>query len=162
MIKVLMICMGNICRSPLAHGVFETLVKDAGLAEKIHVDSAGTHFYHVGCLPDERSIDKARDYGIDITTQRARQLTREDFTDFDYLLVMDKRNLRDASVIAPTPELAKKLTLFLDYSLGDYSEIEVPDPYYGGIDGFEQVFQLVKSASVGFLAHLQNEARLSC
>ena len=162
MIKVLMICMGNICRSPLAHGVFETLVEDAGLADKIHVDSAGTHFYHVGCLPDERSIDKARDYGIDITTQRARQLTRKDFTDFDYLLVMDKRNLRDASVIAPTPELAKKLTLFLDYSLGDYSEIEVPDPYYGGIDGFEQVFQLVKSASEGFLDYLQNEARLSC
>ena len=157
-----MICMGNICRSPLAHGVFEHLVKEAGVSDQIHVDSAGTHFYHVGCLPDERSIDKARDYGIDITTQRARQLTREDFTDFDYLLVMDKRNLRDASVIAPTPELAKKLTLFLDYSLGDYSEIEVPDPYYGGIDGFEHVYQLVKSASEGFLDYLQNEARLSC
>ena len=154
--------MGNICRSPLAHGVFEALVNDAGLAEKIHVDSAGTHFYHVGCLPDERSIDKARDYGIDITTQRARQLTAEDFSDFDYLLVMDKRNLRDASVLAPTPELAQKLTLFLDYSVGDFSESEVPDPYYGGIDGFEHVFQLVKSASVGFLAHLKEDARISC
>jgi protein-tyrosine phosphatase len=162
MIKVLMICMGNICRSPLAHGVFEALVNDAGLAEKIHVDSAGTHFYHVGCLPDERSIDKARDYGIDITTQRARQLTAEDFSDFDYLLVMDKRNLRDASVLAPTPELAQKLTLFLDYSLGDFSESEVPDPYYGGIDGFEHVFQLVKSASVGFLAHLKEKEFPPC
>lgn len=162
MIKVLMICMGNICRSPLAHGVFEALVNDAGLAEKIHVDSAGTHYYHVGCLPDERSIDKARDYGIDITTQRARQLTAEDFSDFDYLLVMDKRNLRDASVLAPTPELAQKLTLFLDYSLGDFSESEVPDPYYGGIDGFEHVFQLVKSASVGFLAHLKEKEFPPC
>ena len=162
MIKVLMICMGNICRSPLAHGVFEALVNDAGLAEKIHVDSAGTHFYHVGCLPDERSIDKARDYGIDITTQRARQLTAEDFSDFDYLLVMDKRNLRDASVLAPTPELAQKLALFLDYSLGDFSESEVPDPYYGGIDGFEHVFQLVKSASVGFLAHLKEKEFPPC
>ena len=162
MIKVLMICMGNICRSPLAHGVFEALVNDAGLAEKVHVDSAGTHFYHVGCLPDDRSIDKARDYGIDITTQRARQLTAEDFSDFDYLLVMDKRNLRDASLIAPTPELAQKLTLFLDYSLGDFSESEVPDPYYGGIDGFEHVFQLVKSASVGFLAHLKEKEFPPC
>jgi protein-tyrosine phosphatase len=162
MIKVLMICMGNICRSPLAHGVFEALVKDAGLDDKIHVDSAGTHFYHVGCLPDDRSIEKARDYGIDITPQRARQLTAEDFSDFDYLLVMDKRNLRDASVLAPTPELAQKLTLFLDYSLGDFSESEVPDPYYGGIDGFEHVFQLVKSASVGFLAHLQEKEFPSC
>jgi protein-tyrosine phosphatase len=162
MIKVLMICMGNICRSPLAHGVFEHIVKEAGLADKISVDSAGTHFYHVGCLPDDRSILKAREYGIDITTQRARQLTREDFTDFDYLLVMDKRNLRDASVLAPTPEHAQKLTLFLDYSLGDFSEIEVPDPYYGGVDGFEHVYHLVQVASMGFLQHLKAKEPALC
>lgn len=154
MIKVLMICMGNICRSPLAEGLLKTLVAEAGRSSEIHVDSAGTHFYHIGCLPDARSIEVAQAHGIDLSDQRARQLTADDFHAFDYLLVMDKRNLRDASLLAPTPDLAQKLTLFLDYSQDDWLETEVPDPYYGGQDGFEQVYQLLLSASRGFLQTL--------
>jgi protein-tyrosine phosphatase len=155
MIRVLMICMGNICRSPLAEGTFQALLEAEGLTQAIQVDSAGTHFYHVGCQPDPRSIEVAHQHELDITRQRARQLQSNDFEVFDYLLVMDKRNLRDASSLAPTPEKAKKLQLFLDYARDAFTETEVPDPYYGGDDGFEHVYQLVASASRGLLAHIK-------
>jgi protein-tyrosine phosphatase len=154
-ITVLMICMGNICRSPLAEGTFQHLLEQAHLTNKITVDSAGTHFYHSGCSADVRSIAVAKTYGLDISHQRARQLCPQDFYDFDYLCVMDNRNLRDAASLAPTPELAKKLTLFLDYSQEAWSETEVPDPYTGGDEGFEHVYQLVLSASKGLLKTIQ-------
>ena len=150
-ITVLMICMCNICRSPLAHGVFEQLVSQAQLTDKIAVDSAGTHFYHSGCSPDERSIAVAQKYNLDISNQRARQLCPQDFYEFDYLCVMDNRNLRDATSLAPTAELAKKLTLFMNYSQGPWNETEIPDPYTGGDEGFEHVYQLVMSGSRGLL-----------
>ena len=154
-ITVLMICMGNICRSPLAHGVFEHLIKQANLTDKITVDSAGTHFYHSGCSPDVRSIAVAKTHGLDISTQRARQLCPQDFHEFDYLCVMDNRNLRDATSLAPTPELAQKLTLFMNYSQEAWTETEIPDPYTGGDEGFEHVYQLVLSASKGLLKTIQ-------
>lgn len=159
-IKVLMICMGNICRSPLAHGVLQRLVEEANLQDKIVVDSAGTHFYHIGCSPDERSIAVADSFGLDISTQKARQLIPADFETFDYLIVMDKRNLRDAKSMAPTPELAKKLTLFMSYSQDAFTETDIPDPYHDGDDGFRHVYNLVASASKGFLATLRQEQGL--
>lgn len=155
MIRVLMICMGNICRSPLAEGTFQALLEAEGLQKLIEVDSAGTHFYHVGCQPAPRSIEVAHQHQLDITPQRARQLEASDFETFDYLMVMDKRNLRDAATLAPTPEAAQKLQLFLDYARDAFVETEVPDPYYGGDDGFEHVYQLVASASRGLLEHIK-------
>jgi protein-tyrosine phosphatase len=154
MIQVLMVCMGNICRSPLAEGTFQALIEAYGLQQQLRVESAGTHFYHIGCLPDERSIAKAAEYGLDITHQRARQLCAEDFDTFEYILVMDKRNLRDAASLAATPQAAKKLQLFLNYAREPHTEMEVPDPYHDGPAGFEHVYQLVKSASEGLMAHI--------
>ena len=156
-VRILMVCMGNICRSPLAEGVFKALVEEAGLSEKIEIESAGTHFYHVGEAPDPRSIQVAKENGYSIEEQRSQQLSLEDFKRFDYLLVMDKRNLRDAKSLCPDPVLESKLKLFLDFSREPLSEMEVPDPYTGGAEGFKHVLSLVESASRGLLAHLQEE-----
>jgi len=152
-VNVLMICMGNICRSPLAEGTFKTLVAEKGLSDHIHVESAGTHFYHVGNLPDSRSINVAREHDIDITDQRSQQLCAEDFEAYDYLMVMDKRNLRDGASLAPNADAVKKLQLFLDFSREPLSTMEVPDPYHDD-NGFEHVFQLVSAASRGLLDHI--------
>ena len=156
--SILFVCMGNICRSPLAEGVFRQLVEDAGLSNSVTIDSAGTHFYHVGASPDPRSVDTAKEHSIDISQQQARHVKKEDFDTYDQLLVMDKRNLRDIEHYCPRPELMSKVKLFLDYSRDPLTEMEVPDPYAGGLDGFEHVYQLVLSASKGLLASLQEEA----
>jgi protein-tyrosine phosphatase len=158
-VRVLMICMGNICRSPLAEGTFKTLVAEKGLSDQIDVESAGTHFYHVGNLPDSRSIEVAKTHEIDITDQRSAQLCADDFITYDYLMVMDKRNLRDGASLAPSPEAAEKLQLFLDFSREALPVMEVPDPYHDD-NGFEHVFQLVSSASRGLLEHiLENDLK---
>jgi len=151
-VKVLFCCMGNICRSPTAPGVFETLVEREGLAEVIAVDSAGTHAYHVGEAPDMRSQSTALERGVDLSSQRARQAEREDFHIFDYVLAMDKDNYRHLSAICPHG-MEKKLHLFLGFAKG-VAEREVPDPYYGGGDGFERVFDLVDAASTGLLEEI--------
>jgi protein-tyrosine phosphatase len=151
-----MVCMGNICRSPLAEGIFKRLIIDRDLEAMVSVDSAGTHFYHVGCEPDERSVLVAKTHGLDISTQRARQLHPSDAETFDFIVVMDKRNLRDALAILkasglPDDELKSKVSLLLSYARVPLLETEVPDPYYGGADGFEQVFQLVQQGCDGLL-----------
>lgn len=152
--SVLFVCMGNICRSPLAEGVFRGLVQKAGLESAFHIDSAGTHFYHVGAPPDERSVAVGLKYGYDLTAQRCRLVSEQDFTDFTYILAMDKRNLRDLSAVAPSAELRQKPKLLLDYARVAILETEVPDPYYGGEDGFENVLKLVEYGCEGLLAHI--------
>lgn len=139
--KVLMVCLGNICRSPLAHGVLEHLVDP----DKILVDSAGTGAYHIGKAPDQRSIAVAKKHGLDISHQRARQFTQEDFESFDHIYVMDKENLAHVLALAPNQEAADKTRLFLSV-LGKGMK-EVPDPYYGGEEGFQYVYDLVREAS---------------
>ena len=154
-INVLMVCMGNICRSPLAHGHFEALVREEGLVGRIRVDSAGTHAYHIGKSPDPRSQDTARRHGLDLSAQRARQVCAEDFDAFDYIIAMDRDNLAILDRLA-TDSSRARLQLFLEYA-PELAEEEVPDPYYGGPDGFEHVYKLVDSASRGLLAAIRRE-----
>jgi len=151
-IKVLFVCMGNICRSPTAHGVFEKMVNEAGLSDQIHVDSAGTHAFHVGNPPDLRPQETAMDQGVDLSHLRARQAKPIDFEEFDYVLAMDASNVQDLKQICPVG-YEDRLRLFLDFS-ADYDARDVPDPYYGEV-GFTRVFDLVSSASVGLLADIR-------
>jgi protein-tyrosine phosphatase len=158
MIRVLFVCMGNICRSPTAQGVFEHLVESQGLASLIQIDSAGTHAYHVGEPPDVRATQAAKKRSIDLGSQRARRVSEEDFLEFDYVLAMDRNNYDDLMSLCP-PEHESKLHLFLDFA-SDLEEDEVPDPYYGGITGFERVLDLIEQASQGLLAEIRQQHRL--
>jgi protein-tyrosine phosphatase len=154
-IHVLMVCMGNICRSPLAHGLFETLVEREGLSDVIVVDSAGTHAYHVGEPPDPRSQQTAQRHNIDLGQQRARRVSRDDFNRFDYILAMDHDNYNNLINSAPKDQ-QHKVHLFLEFA-PQRREREVPDPYYGGHDGFEHVYELVEAAAMGLLADIRGK-----
>jgi len=158
MVRVLFVCMGNICRSPTAQGVFEHLVEGQGLASLIQIDSAGTHAYHVGEPPDVRATQAARKRSIDLGSQQARRVTGDDFLDFDYVLAMDRNNYDDLISLCP-PDHQSKLHLFLDFASG-LDEDEVPDPYYGGITGFDRVLDLIEQASQGLLAEIRQQHRL--
>jgi len=154
--SVLFVCTGNICRSPTAQGVFEKMVHAAGLAERVRVDSAGTHDYHVGESPDARAQAHARRRGYDLSTLRARQGLRADFEAFDHILAMDRGHLKILRRLAP-PGYGG-LQLFMDYaprSLGP----DVPDPYYGGADGFERVLDMIEHAAAGLLRSLADASR---
>ena len=153
MVKVLFVCMGNICRSPTAEGVFRHVVEQAGLSHIIEIDSAGTHAYHIGEPPDPRSTQTALQRGVDLSTQRARRAIAEDFEAFDFVLAMDRDNYANLSDIC-APEHTDKLELFLDYAK-DLPESEVPDPYYGGGKGFDRVLDLIEAASAGLLAEIK-------
>lgn len=146
--------MGNICRSPTAEGVFRKLVADAGLAERILIESAGTHAYHVNEPADRRAAEAARRRGFDLDGIRARRVSAGDFERFDLLLAMDNDNLRILKEHAPESH-HDKLRLFLSYA--DSSELEVPDPYYGGAAGFERVLDLIEAAARGLLIELTRE-----
>lgn len=153
MIKVLFVCMGNICRSPTAEGVFRHLVQQAKADHLISIDSAGTHAYHIGEQPDRRSQATALTRNIDMSPQRARKVTESDFEEFDYILAMDKSNLDGLLEICP-PHLQHKVELFMNYG-ENFTESEVPDPYYGGPSGFDHVFDLVEDASRGLLKKIR-------
>ena len=148
-ISVLFVCMGNICRSPMAEGVFRQMVEAAGLAERIHIDSAGTHAYHVGEPPDPRAQETAARRGIELAEQRARRVSREDIALFDFILAMDQDNLSILHDIAE-PEHRERIRLFMEFA-PDMKIREVPDPYYGGQGGFDRVLDLVEAASAGLL-----------
>lgn len=151
--SVLFICMGNICRSPTAEGVFRYVVKQADMADQIKIDSAGTHAYHIGESPDRRSQSTAKENGVDLSSQRARLVVLEDFDRFDYIIAMDRSNYEDLKRLTETKEQQQKLSLFMQYAK-DWDNDEVPDPYYGGGNGFNQVFDMVMSASEGLLDHI--------
>lgn len=152
-ISVLFCCMGNICRSPTAHGVFAGMVARAGLADSIEIDSAGTHAYHIGEPPDRRSQQTARSRGYDLSSQRARLALAGDFERFEYVVAMDRENQKNLLAICP-PGYQERLHLFLDFA-PQLGVQDVPDPYYGGPQGFEQVFDLVEAASAGLLAEIR-------
>lgn len=152
-VSVLFVCMGNICRSPTAHAVFRDLVRKEGLEHAIEVDSAGTHAYHVGELPDRRSMQVAKDRGIEMADLRARKVDFGDLYEYDYVLAMDEANLANLLEMA-LPEHKEKIRLFMGFA-PERPEKEVPDPYYGGPEGFDQVFDMVTAASEGLLSHIK-------
>jgi protein-tyrosine phosphatase len=151
-VRVLFVCLGNICRSPSAEGVLRHLAAQEAPGRSLEIDSAGTAGYHIGAAPDARSQRAALGRGIDISGLRARQVTPEDFARFDFILAMDRENLRDLEAMKPKNAHAR-VKLFLEYAPGS-SVLEVPDPYYGGAEGFEQVLDLAAAASRGLLASL--------
>ncbi|MDJ0701138.1 MAG: low molecular weight protein-tyrosine-phosphatase [Woeseiaceae bacterium] len=151
-ISVLFVCMGNICRSPTAEGVFRHFVEQAGLEDRISIDSAGTHAYHVGEPPDRRAQSAAERRGYSLHRIRARRVADADFESFDHVIAMDRLNmeaLRDRA----EPEHQAKIRLFLEYANNGY--LDVPDPYYGGASGFERVLDMVEDASKGLLEVLK-------
>ena len=158
MVRVLFVCMGNICRSPTAEGVFRHLVRAAGLDQAIETDSSGTHSYHIGKPPDERAQVAASRRGYDIGDLRARQFTLADFNYFQWIVAMDEDNLRILRAECPQ-RLQHRLHRFLDYS-ARYPETEVPDPYYGSGDGFERVLDLVEDASAGLLEAIRERHQI--
>ena len=158
MIKVLFVCLGNICRSPTAHGVFTRQVADAGLVDQVLIDSAGTSDWHKGGEPDARSCEVAAANGYDLSFIRSRPVTDDDFIDQDLILAMDGENLRVLRERCPA-EYQQKLKLFLDFST-DIETREVPDPYYGGDDGFVRVLALVEHGGLALLRHIQNHYSL--
>ena len=153
MIKVLFVCMGNICRSPTAQGVFQRALDTSGLADRVEVDSAGTHAYHVGSQPDDRSQEAALQRGIDLSDQQARVFEREDFEAFDYVLAMDEDNFHHLMRHCPADQ-QDKVRLFLEFS-GNSAVREVPDPYYGGDSGFEHVLDLIEVAADGLIMEIR-------
>jgi len=157
-IKVLFVCMGNICRSPTAHAVMQHKVNARGLSNRIEVDSSGTHAYHVGEKSDDRSKALAKAKGIDMEYVRARKISILDYDEFDYILAMDDENLSLVEYYAPEAHQAK-VSLFLHYAnqAGLTQETVVPDPYYGGSDGFEHVFELVGLGCDALIEHILND-----
>ena len=156
--KVLFVCMGNICRSPTAHGVMQHKVTKRGLTQRIEIDSSGTHAYHVGEKSDSRSRALATSKGIDMEYIRARKISINDYDEFDYILAMDKENLELIEYYAPQNHSAN-VSLFLSFAnqAGGTDEEVVPDPYYGGDAGFEHVFELVDLGCDALINHILND-----
>ena len=150
--KIIFVCMGNICRSPSAQGVYEKFLKNKRLRGKITVDSAGTHSYHVGGQPDSRSTQAAMLRDIDISQQRARKISNQDFEIFDYIVVMDNDNYMNVKMMAPKKH-HNKIFKMMDFSTSSQYK-EVPDPYYGGEQGFELVLDLLENASIGLYEYI--------
>lgn len=156
--RLLFVCLGNICRSPMAEGVFRRVAEEEGVAELFELDSAGMGDWHVGQAPDTRAQKAARNRGMDISGQRARQVTRDDYGRFDLLLAMDNSNYDELLGLAPKAEL-HKVRLFLDFAPQAGTQ-DVPDPFYGGSEGFDHALDLIEAASRGLLAELlASEAR---
>ncbi|MFA7387561.1 MAG: low molecular weight protein-tyrosine-phosphatase [Thiohalobacteraceae bacterium] len=158
MVKVLFICLGNICRSPTAQGVFEAVLQREGLAGRVQVDSAGTQAWHVGKPPDARAQQAALRRGVDLSGQRARRVRPEDFLEYDYILAMDRSNYEDLRAECH-PDYEERIQLFLEFSSASGPE-DVPDPYYGGAQGFEQVLDLIEAAAEGLLADIRARHKL--
>ncbi len=150
--RILFVCLGNICRSPTAEAVMRGLVADAGLGDEIEVESAGTGDWHIGDPPDPRSVAAAAERGVELTGA-ARQAAAEDFERFDLLVAMDRANRDGLLALAPDPEAREKVRLLREY--GDGAELDVPDPYYGGGDGFAEVVEIVERSCAALLEDLR-------
>ncbi|MDH5189425.1 MAG: low molecular weight phosphotyrosine protein phosphatase [Rhodospirillaceae bacterium] len=153
MVSVLFVCLGNICRSPTAEGVFRAMVEDGGLSDQITIDSAGTAAYHVGEAPDRRATAEAKSRGIDISSLRGRQATSTDFERFDYVLAMDSENYQNLRAICPKGQ-ENKLAMFLDFAQG-LNIRDVPDPYFEG--GFGSVYEMIENAAGGLLDEIKSK-----
>lgn len=159
MINIMFVCLGNICRSPTAHGVCEALIREKGLQHSIQCHSSGTSDWHIGKLPDERAIKAASQRGYDLTQLRAEQINaHSDFEQLDYILPMDNANMADLQQVVPA-DFKGKLALFLDYH-PDAALNEVPDPYYGGEEGFTPVLEMIETACNNLLAEIIDNHQL--
>ena len=156
--KVLFVCMGNICRSPTAEAVFRKMVADSPFVGRIDVDSAGTHGYHVGAPPDPRAVEHAARRGYDLAPLRARQVSASDIEQFDYVLAMDDINVRQLKALCPS-RLQHKIELLLDYG-GEEDESVVPDPYQGEAKDFEIVLDLVEAGCEGLLEYIGEQLKM--
>jgi protein-tyrosine phosphatase len=156
--RLLFVCLGNICRSPTAEGVMRSLVEQAGLGDRVELDSAGTGAWHVGSSPDARASAAAQTRGV-VLDGRARQVRRADFEDFDLLLAMDTSNMRELRQLAPGAQEREKVRLLREFDpvSANTENLDVPDPFYGGDGGFEKVFDLVHAACKGLLAKIETE-----
>jgi protein-tyrosine phosphatase len=159
-LRLLFVCLGNICRSPTAEGTMRTLVREAGLEDRIELDSAGTGSWHVGSAPDERATAAAAGRGV-VLEGAARRVRLEDFDDFDLILAMDSANLSDLRALAPDGEGRAKVRLLREFDpVSDGTDdLDVPDPYYGDGDGFERVLDLVHAACAGLLVQVRADMR---
>ena len=157
-INILFVCMGNLCRSPTAHGVFDEMVRTHGMEDVINVDSAGTHVYHVGKRPDPRAREAARNKGYDISYVRARGLSEQDYLKYDYILAMDRTNLSSLQVKSPLNE-REKLDLFLNFHPEKTGQ-EIPDPFYKDSELFDTVFELVEQGCQHLLKSIRNRHQL--
>jgi protein-tyrosine phosphatase len=157
--RILFVCMGNICRSPTAEGVMRALVRDAGLEDRIEIDSAGTGGWHAGEPPDARATEAAHRRGVALAGA-ARQIVPEDFERFDLIVAMDRENLRGLLAVAPDEEAAEKVRLLREFDPEAGGDLDVPDPYYGGDRGFETVLDHVQAACRGLLAELRAAERV--
>ncbi len=155
MVRVLFVCLGNICRSPTAEGVFRALVESQGLTGKIEIDSAGTHAYHVGQGPDPRAQEAAARRGIDLSRLRGRRATAADIEEFDYVLAMDEDNYANLLHIAPM-QYESRVRLLMAFA-PERPEDEVPDPYFGGEGGFDRVLDMIEDAARGLLADIRRQ-----
>jgi len=153
MVKVLFVCLGNICRSPTAEGVFRKLVREEKLEHLFEIDSAGTHAYHIGEPPDERAQAACARRGIDISPLRGRKAVAADIDKFDYVLAMDHENYEDLRDICP-PGQESRIRLFMEFA-ADRPEEEVPDPYFGGASGFDRVLDMIEDAARGLLEDIR-------
>jgi protein-tyrosine phosphatase len=153
-VRILFVCMGNICRSPTAEGVMRRLLEDAGLDDRVEVESAGTGGWHVGEPPDERATLAARRRGITLSGA-AQQVTPGDFRRFDLLIALDRANLRELLALAPDEDAAEKVRLLREFDPAADGDLDVPDPYYGGDRGFETVLDMVEAACRGLIDELR-------
>ncbi len=155
--RLLFVCLGNICRSPTAEGVMRSLVAEAGLGDRVELDSAGTGAWHVGSPPDARASAAAQSRGV-VLDGRARQIRSTDFEDFDLLLAMDTSNLRELRQLAPGAEERRKVRLLREFdpASAKTDDLDVPDPFYGGDGGFEKVFEQVRAACEGLLVKIES------
>jgi protein-tyrosine phosphatase len=153
--SILFVCLGNICRSPLAEGVFRAVLDERGRADAYRIDSAGTGGWHLGSPPDPRSMAIAASHGVNISGQKARRIEASDFSRFDLILGMDQSNVEDMRALAPA-DATGEIQLFLDFATGQ--AIDVPDPYFGGPDGFSAVYRMVREASERLVDRLERDS----
>jgi protein-tyrosine phosphatase len=157
--RILLVCLGNICRSPTAEAALREALNKARLGGQVEVDSAGIGDWHIGCSPDRRMIAAASEVGLALAGS-ARRIQRADFERFDLILVMDRENLRAVRALAPSPEAQGKVRLFREFD-PDADGLEVPDPYYGGPDGFRRVVAITRAAARGLVHYLQQQEQLT-
>jgi len=157
--RIMFVCMGNICRSPTAEGVMRRLLEEEGLADRVHVESAGTGGWHIGEPPDERATLAARRRGVTLSGS-AQQVSLDDFRDFDLLIAMDRANLGELLAIAPDEDAAEKVRLLREFDPKASGDLDVPDPYFGGDRGFETVLDMVEAASRGLIDELRAADRV--
>ncbi|HLE92979.1 MAG TPA: low molecular weight protein-tyrosine-phosphatase [Sulfuricaulis sp.] len=153
MVRVLFVCLGNICRSPTAEGVFRKLIREGQLEGEFVVDSAGTHAYHIGEQPDERAQSACARRGIDISQMRGRKAVAADIEKFDYVLAMDSENYQDLIEICPSG-YENRIRLLMEFAK-NRPEKEVPDPYFGGVSGFDRMLDMIEAAAQGLLEEIQ-------